>query len=379
MRTARRAAVVLVSALVAIQVTSLVTRVRLPEVTGPLGVGFARLSWTDDARPELNTADPNDRREIVAEVWYPAVRDSGTPAPYVPDLDRIGGALVDSGEVPALAAAGLRLVGTPARLDAEFASASERYPVILLSPGNATNAQFYAGLATELASNGYVVVGLEHPYQVTAVALSGGRVATYREQLGPVTPRIAERVDDVRSALDLLHGIDRGGHRLSGRLDLSKVGIIGHSNGGLAAVEACKADARVHACVNVDGQAAGGPFSTSPDGRAPSKPFMYLTKERAINQVILERFEAAGTGTFRVVIPRAQHHHFVDTALFAPVINPFDRTAEHVIRTTRGLAVAFFDHALRGAPRSVLGRVRSEIDIFVNVHPLGANPPIPAH
>ena len=64
-------------------------------------------------------------------------------------------------------------------MDAEVAKSQMHYPVIILSPGNGTNIEFYASLASEIASHGYIVAGLNHPYDVPAVELSNGDIAPY--------------------------------------------------------------------------------------------------------------------------------------------------------------------------------------------------------
>ena len=354
----------------------LASRLVLPAPTGAFDVGRQRVVWTDEARAERNTAAPGDRREVVAEIWYPAARGTGARAPYVSDLDRLQDAFVASGEVPPPAAVGLRFVQPHARSGATLPSGDARFPVVVLSPGNATNVSFYASLAEELASHGYVVVGLDHPFHVAAVALSDGTIAAYRE--GPAPDRVAERVADVRFVLDRLAGLDEAPGPFRARLDLGRVGIAGHSLGGITAAETCKVDGRLRACMNVDGQLAGGPLGVTIDARAPQQPFLYLTKETLIHPELERRFETAAGDTFRVVVPAARHDHFSDTAMFAPTAQPFDRTASAVAAVSRGFALAFFDHTLRGQPRSVLGRVDAPTDVYVNVYPLGGRPSLPA-
>src|SRR5690625_2426371 len=47
-------------------------RPRLPRPTGPYAIGTTVRTWTDDSRPEPFTADPDDHRSVVAQIWYPA-------------------------------------------------------------------------------------------------------------------------------------------------------------------------------------------------------------------------------------------------------------------------------------------------------------------
>lgn len=163
-----------------------------------------------------------------------------------------------------------------------------------------------------------------------------------------------------------------------GRLNLDRIGIVGHSNGGITAVTACRQDARLVACANVDGQLAGGPFGDQAQDRAPEQPFLFVTKETSLHPAIGERFEEAGSGSFRAVVPAANHDQFADGPLLAPSLLPLPRSAEQVVAATRGLVSAFFDHTLRGLPVTVLGDINTGTDLFITVYPLGQKDPLPA-
>ena len=103
--------------------------------------------------------------------------------------------------------------------------------------------------------------------------------------------RIDERVADIGFVLDRLATDAAGFAALDARLDLDRVAVIGHSNGGLAAVQICD-DPRVSACANIDGQNAAGPFGTGADPAAPANPFLFLTKETELHPVLAEAFES---------------------------------------------------------------------------------------
>jgi dienelactone hydrolase len=270
--------------------------------------------------------------------------------------------------------AGLRFVADPARHAGEIAHGDPPYPVIVLSPGNATNVEFYGSLAEELASHGFVVIGIDHPYQVAAVAVEGD-VAVYAgdppldEAQHAIPARIDERVADIQFVLDRLEEDGAGLAGVGGQLDLTRIGLMGHSNGGIAAAEAC-ADPRVDACLNIDGQSAGGPFSSRADADAPVKPFLFLTKETELHPALAALFEAGGRGTFRVVVPAAAHDDFTDGPMFRPRLLPAAVTADDVVTVARGFSLAFFDHVLRGAPRDVFGTVNAATDVQVFIYPL---------
>jgi dienelactone hydrolase len=369
-------ATILAAVIAASTLASTLAYLRLPEPTGEFVVGRAVTLLVDPARPEPRIA-ANERRKVRLVVWYPAIASSGHTTEYVPGLDAIRAGLEASGELGTLEIAGLGLVQAHSSDGAAVAPSGGSYPVVILSPGNATNVAFYSSLAEDLASHGFVVVGVDHPYQVAAVDMGDGRVAVYSgdQATGPlgteVAAKIDERVADIRFVLDRLAEDAAGVASLQGHLDLERVGIAGHSNGGIAAAEACTADARLVACMNIDGQAAGGPFSSRPNPQAPTKPFLYLTKEVQLHASLAALFEAAGPDTYRIQVPAAIHGTFADGPRFRPRLAPVDGIADEVLAIERGFALALFDRVLRDAPQTVFGAVNAPTDVIVEIYPLG--------
>src|SRR5215207_7800379 len=48
---------------------------RFPHPSGPYEIGTLTYHWVDADRPEVFTADPGDRRELMVQIWYPAEGD----------------------------------------------------------------------------------------------------------------------------------------------------------------------------------------------------------------------------------------------------------------------------------------------------------------
>jgi hypothetical protein len=121
----------------------------------------------------------------------------------------------------------------------------------------------------EIASHGYVVVGVNPTHESTTV-FPDGRVVPMNAQamrpvMGPYTGMSYEQAVDGRAAVvglkaadmrfvaDRLEGLDGGAGRLAGSLDLARLGAFGHSMGGNAALEFCRLDGRCLAAANLDG------------------------------------------------------------------------------------------------------------------------------
>jgi dienelactone hydrolase len=317
-----------------------------------------------------------DGHGVGVVAWYPALPGTGVSADYFADLDEWSEELVASGEVSSIEARGLQWVRARAREGAEAATIPGGWPVLLLSPGNATNVEFYASIAEDLASRGYLVVGLNHPGQVPLTLLPGGPVLyqeaplarTIDEYQAITGERVAVRVQELEATLDWLSAEPPA--VLAGAFDLESVGALGHSLGGIAAAELCARDTRVDACVNMDGLQGGGPYGVSPEAVALAKPFMFITKEEVLQERIELLLESGAAGTYRVVVPGAAHSEFGDGPALQPKLFPWQTGARDTLIVTRGFAAAFFDRYLRGAPEAVLGEVDTPRDVILYGYPL---------
>src|SRR5262245_39329443 len=146
----------------------------LPAPTGPYRVGTTFLHLIDNAR--LDPLAPTPRqREIMVQLWYPAIVSHQPIAPYLP----AGVSRAYTEFVNAVAGTAypedLLAFPTNSRQDAPAASDPPR-PIVLFSHGFGVSAALNAGLHEELASRGYVVVGMHHTFDAGAVQFPDGRL-----------------------------------------------------------------------------------------------------------------------------------------------------------------------------------------------------------
>ena len=235
----------------------------LPAPTGRHPVGRASFEWVDPGRVDVYSSNPQDRRELVVWVWYPAAPGPGAErAVYLPEP------WAPAGQLLGLDTAGLR---SHAVADAPLADERSSYPVLVQSQSGFPPL-LLAAIAEELASHGYVVVGVNHTYESAVTVFADGRVvpmspAAVAGLLGPQTEtrpyqeQFAQRAAvcdykaaDLASVADQLEQLpaDAAG-LLAGRLDLDRLGALGHSFGGNAALQWCRNDRRCRAAANLDG------------------------------------------------------------------------------------------------------------------------------
>lgn len=365
-------------------------QVTLPAPTGDLSIGRMTVRWVDESRPEPMTPDEGDVREVSASLWYPAAApaDGGT-APYVEALSALSGVL-DSRSAQALSLVEIHAASAPP-------VARGRFPLVLFSHGNDMLGAHYSAFVEELVSHGFVVAALEHPHDARAALLSSGVAVPYGGEQWPSLPppaangrpdpdtdyaryyreRVKVRARDAMFVLGRLSAPDLAGPegQVARAIDFSRVGFAGHSVGGVAAGELCQSDARVRACMNIDGDSGNGPFYLDASGAAFSQPFLMLTKafdatdaqlaawgltrEQWLANLAAERnrfFGAIAGGSHRVVIEQATHQSFSDDAY---VIARLERTGDdeaHLARLQlmRRYLLAFFVQHLKAEPSPLL-------------------------
>ncbi|MDR7274730.1 alpha/beta hydrolase family protein [Catenuloplanes atrovinosus] len=223
------------------------TGLALREPSGPYPVGARDLRLVDEDRADPWV--PERRRELMITLWYPAVHDRGVPEPYVTaEESRLILARIGAPGLPPELLAG---VGTHARTDTP--PRRGRHPVVVLSPGFSFPRSSLTGLAEDLASRGYLVVGVDHTYEAAAVTFPDGRVTTCLVcdlvEGGTVN---GGQVGESRAA-DVSFVLDDLAARRDVPADWSRVAMAGHSMGGNAAAQTMVRDRRVDAGVNLDG------------------------------------------------------------------------------------------------------------------------------
>ncbi|MDR3647239.1 MAG: hypothetical protein P4L22_06885 [Candidatus Babeliales bacterium] len=156
------------------------------------------------------------------------------------------------------------------------------YPVILYSFGSGGSLVDNRSLCEELASKGYIVVGIGHNNEAMGkikedfYKTKNIKNIEYKEKRELTNLKLEYRVAEAQSVLDYLEvlNVPTSNNKFFGKLDLQKIGYVGHSFGGSIAVEVCRRDIRCKATIIIDGPCIGKnatvPFQ---------KPIMYMVGE----------------------------------------------------------------------------------------------------
>lgn len=251
---------------------------------------------------------------------------------------------------------------------------------MLFSPGSGGVRTQNTAWAEELASHGYVVAALDHPYDSAAVVLADGRtINTETASTGDpdqddelAAGWTAVRAADLGFVLTQLDSLDRGeiAGPLNGRLDTGRVAVAGHSMGGAAALQAARQDRRFDAVIDLDGYPHG---PTSPSLGQPTLALTQAitpgTDPRYIPR-LTEVLESSAATSYRLTIPGAAHLTFMDGPLYLPpvpsIVGSLGRTESP--RVVAAATLAFLDAILQGKPGDLAGVLPAYGDLSV-YHP----------
>ena len=340
------------------------TEIELPAPTGPHAVGVATYESVDSARVD-SMASPPGPRVVLLRVWYPARRvETARRAPYV---ERIEGVPTDWAQLHAR-------VRPHALARAPFLEVGGRAPVIVFASGRSTATFDYTTLGEELASHGYVVVGVDSPHHSKVVRADGTLAPVLFPPMGPSTypsgfdaaqePMNRVVSGDLRYVFRRLGALDRDDGILHGRLDLGRVAMAGHSNGGMAGSRACAQEINCRAFLGIEGMQTRELRLNGVD-----RPYGLVYSEQTL------AFDTLGIFTEMRLRPRAPfvlyrvngagHNSFTDLLLVRPSLFAYPMQARRGVDITRAVVRDFFDRFLLGGddranPLAALPEVKVE-------------------
>jgi predicted dienelactone hydrolase len=344
----------------------------LPAPTGPYLVGRSEYVWLDPSRTDPLSDRPDEKRELAVWVWYPAdLAGKDQTAPYLPPAWQ--GAQEANAGIGKYVESNDSAVQTHSFENAPISASQNAWPVIVMQPGMGPAVPDYTSLAENLASHGYVVVGVNQPYTSNLVVFPDGRAVPRTEKGTIPDSASADEVDadagrigkvwmeDAAFVLDRLQSLnaDPDG-AFYNRLDLAHVGLFGHSFGGATAARVCKTDSRCKAGADLDGTL----FSYQAAGTLHI-PFMFMAEEDCGTNcdTMLANFSMSQADVYYLSIDGTRHFNFSDLPLrLLPPSRLLFRAAGYIgsIRPERGVEitnaylVAFFDKYLKGVDSQLL-------------------------
>lgn len=248
-----------------------------PNPTGKYQIGRIELSWADDSRKEKMSQDTNEIRRLMVHIYFPAdINKTSKKAEYIPYLKEIKnyedntfgkefmkdeyGTAYDS----------LFVAKPHSYQNVSLSQKKKKYPVLLFQPGLGMKIFLYTTIIEDIVSHGYIVAAIEPTYETSVVVFPSGKIISESDDWDKKYKgadstaaefhfnRILENAKDNSFVLTQLEKLNKGELKskeviFKGTLDLSRVGVFGHSQGGMVARETILSDKRFKAAINLDG------------------------------------------------------------------------------------------------------------------------------
>ncbi len=350
---------------------------KIKELTYPLGV--KQYVWEDAARPD---AYYGGNRLINTQVWYPGAKKSReeSPAPYYFRIEEAYEKLDNWTEEDYQL---VRAVPTISSFHKKMDGASAQFPLIIFSPSLGGNLSQYTYYAEHLAQQGYIVMGVNHLYESEYVLDLKGNTRpvniTFHDSLK--TLKIPEQItaDQYRAVKglrqkvlgeDLIFALDQILREpfFKDRIDVSRVGALGHSIGGAAAVYASMLDDRIKAVVNIDGT----PPSVALE-KGISAPFLFIEdltdyeNHPGYAKLHTRRndfCEKNISDSWRVLLAGTSHNSFLDINYFLANDDKGKLQAQKVLDQTFGYMESFFSAYLNARSLDLTSVKTDSVEIF---------------
>ncbi|MCH5584429.1 hypothetical protein MK805_05540 [Shimazuella sp. AN120528] len=351
----------------------------LPKPTGKFPVARIGYDWIDKSRYEYYSKIKGKKRKLSIWIWYPAeLNKNAKKAEYFPSnkwgiiQEKISG-------LPYLQQ-NFKTIHTNSFQNVPLSTRQKTYPLIVFEPGMGNIVFNYTTLAENLASHGYIVVGINPTYSSDPVVFSDGSVA-YKTPKGTMSEDdlTDEQMNEIGSQLiktwagDMRFAINKfaelntiQGSMWTGRIDMKNIGAFGHSFGGATADEVCSLDNRIKAGIDIDGYLYGVK-------KIPEKPFMFIMSYHPKNESYFQGYEkiqgvynSLKKDGYLIEISKAAHPSFLDNALFfSPILKALGIfgtiNGERGLQITNAYITTFFDKYLKNRNSKLLNKSHQTI------------------
>lgn len=357
------------------------TEITLPAPTGHFAVGRTTYAWVNNTQMDELAPSSGAKREVLVWIWYPsAAATSAAPVEYLPAPWRLALAQHSGVLMSQFFTRDLSLVRAHSTSDPEVSSEQRPYPVVIMRAGGGALTTDFTTLAEDLASHGYIVVGFDAPYRTFVVVLPDNRIVIRPATNDPenlqadqanrlinrLLPMWTSDTKFVVSQLEQLNAADPSG-KFTGRLDMQRLGMFGHSFGGATALQFCHDDPQCKAGIDMDGAPYG---SVVQDGL--QQPFMFILSDHShdlpdsasgqIHANFQSIYDRLPNGRLFITIRGANHFSFSDQMLLKShyVIRLLRMFGFGGLDGRRGLTITadyvrtFFDVYLKEAPVALL-------------------------
>lgn len=235
----------------------------LPKPSGDFMIGTRVFDVIDKERKETYDEE-SDKRKFKIQVWYPIDNSENLKkALWLYDGKAQSEALSKDSGLPGFVFDHLSAITSNSYIEAELSNKIKKYPIIIISHGWRSLRNLHQDIAEEMASQGFIVFGIDHSYGSVKTIFSDGSYSEINYDALPsgvsedfflkkANKLINTYADDIKKSVDYIIDLNKTNEFFKGKLDTEKIGLIGHSTGGGAVVREAISDKRIKSLVGLD-------------------------------------------------------------------------------------------------------------------------------
>jgi len=328
-----------------------------PMPTGKYAVGIISKHWNNS----ILNYEPKERNEFNVQIFYPSNSDKIKKFPYQPEkIAALKKILPKNFVLPSFVwNCLLSNIYSYAQPNALIADHDNKYPIIIYLPG--INSEDLHNLyLEELASHGYIIVAVEPPMDILVTVFPDNKlievdpilakavIENNREVIYKYRDKAHERwskyIEFTISKLKELN--ENKTSAFYKKLDVNKIGIMGHSHGGAVALDFCQKNKLCKAGINMDGWT-----KTYNSTKYFYVPFLFMLSEGMDQPGMNELLKNNQRSNYeQITIQGADHGSFNDGILQKNLKRAFGISKKNYNKIRKEISekiVSFFDKYLK--------------------------------
>ncbi|KAJ6088100.1 hypothetical protein N7499_004282 [Penicillium canescens] len=291
------------------------SKIQLPKPSGQYNVSVTSTKLVDDSRIDPFSPD-NSERALMVSSFAPMICDNTEYVQYMQPAVAVA-------NDAQFASIGIQK-GTFESFQIQSCSESHpiirNFPLMIFSPGLGISRLLYQATLQDVASHGYVVVSVDHPYDTNMVEFPDGKVIKGEPEKIASNPDLMRqafetRVADLGFVLDELQKPDQHvvPRSLSGKINFDHISAAGHSFGGAATAQAMYNNPQYAGGINLDGVMFGSVVSEG--FNQPFLEFSSTTTSQERNNTWTEFLSSLAGWKRELLLKDSKHDTFTDLPL----------------------------------------------------------------
>ncbi len=350
-------------------------QIYIPSNTGKYACGSLLLSFEDNSRRDTLLPEKDIPRKIAVRLYYPCEKSAAEGHEKAELFSKPKAAEIRK----AYHADPTKYFNTGDLYENIPFIKGKRFPLIIYNHGYMSCIEANTFLCTELASHGYVIASIEHPFESILTEYPDGNSIPFMKTLssrlydgsvaGGVLRSLSlimakgsdreiyrlfdarfsgytfmkERIEEwVKDSLFALSELKK--HDIAEITDFSRIGCSGHSFGGATAYRLCMTHPDIFSCgINIDGGLFGD-YS----GMTMTRPFCQICCGMNLNAVTRSAFGTSAPA-YRLIFRDITHLGFTDMKLLLPDMSGLGRLpAKALHKNLCHTHLGFFGRYLKG-------------------------------